>query len=307
MTITAENLCHVYNSRTPHSRTALSGVSMQISDGACAAIVGVTGSGKSTLVQHFNGLLWPTSGTLLVNGIRIGGSRPSRSQLTALRRQVGLLFQFPESQLFAPTIFDDIAFGPRQLNLKDTQIHERVTHALRSVALDDSSVFWKRSPFELSGGQKRRVAIAGVLAMRPTVLILDEPSAGLDAEARNELYGQLARLQHDEGLTIIIVSHDMTEVAALADTVFVLHEGQVKLSGHPESVFRRSEELRTYGLIPPPLMQLAGAVTAKGGLLAEGLVSVETVSRAMITLWRAPAEGGQTGLAAVREQQSHVE
>ena len=307
MIIIADDLCHVYNNRTPHSRTALSGISLEIAGGSCAAIVGVTGSGKSTLVQHFNGLLWPTSGTLSVNGLRIGDSRPSRNQLTALRRQVGLLFQFPESQLFAPTIFDDIAFGPRQLNLTDTQIHDRVTHALRSVALDDSSGFWKRSPFELSGGQKRRVAIAGVLAMRPTVLILDEPSAGLDAEARDELYVQLARLQHEEGLTIIIVSHDMTEVAALADTVFVLHEGRVKLSGRPEDVFRRSEELKACGLIPPPLVQLAGAVTAKGGLLAEGVVSVETVSRAMIQLWRTAVDGEHAGMSGERELRSHVE
>jgi len=159
VTISANNLCHVYNNRTPHARTALSGVSLEIPDGSCAAIVGVTGSGKSTLVQHFNGLLWPTNGTLRVNDVCIGASRPTRSQLTALRRQVGLVFQFPESQLFAPTIFDDVAFGPRQLNLRDSQIHDRVTHALRSVALDDSSDFWKRSPFRTQWWTKRRVLL----------------------------------------------------------------------------------------------------------------------------------------------------
>ncbi|MGZ3675620.1 MAG: energy-coupling factor transporter ATPase [Ktedonobacterales bacterium] len=257
MSILVEQLTHIYNPGTPTARVALHDVSMRIEEGSCAAIVGVTGSGKSTLVQHFNGLLRPTSGRIEVHGVEVSPHAGKGAGLRELRRHVGLLFQFPEAQLFAPTIFDDVAFGPRQLGLDEATVRRRVRRALASVALECGDAFLSRSPFALSGGQRRRVALAGVLAMKPRVLVLDEPSAGLDAEARDELYEQLVDLRTRDGLTIVLVSHDMGEVARLADTLFILSHGELKLSGSPDALFRRTEEIAAYGLLPPPLAQVA--------------------------------------------------
>ncbi|MGZ3583679.1 MAG: energy-coupling factor transporter ATPase [Ktedonobacterales bacterium] len=257
MSILVEQLTHIYNPGTPTARVALHNVSMRIEEGSCAAIVGVTGSGKSTLVQHFNGLLRPTSGRIEVHGVEVSPHAGKGAGLRELRRHVGLLFQFPEAQLFAPTIFDDVAFGPRQLGLDEATVRRRVRRALASVALECGDAFLSRSPFALSGGQRRRVALAGVLAMKPRVLVLDEPSAGLDAEARDELYEQLVDLRTRDGLTIVLVSHDMGEVARLADTLFILSHGELKLSGSPDALFRRTEEIAAYGLLPPPLAQVA--------------------------------------------------
>ncbi|MGZ3714753.1 MAG: energy-coupling factor transporter ATPase [Ktedonobacterales bacterium] len=257
MSILVEQLTHIYNPGTPTARVALHDVSMRIEEGSCAAIVGVTGSGKSTLVQHFNDLLRPTSGRIEVHGVEVSPHAGKGAGLRELRRHVGLLFQFPEAQLFAPTIFDDVAFGPRQLGLDEATVRRRVRRALASVALECGDAFLSRSPFALSGGQRRRVALAGVLAMKPRVLVLDEPSAGLDAEARDELYEQLVDLRTRDGLTIVLVSHDMGEVARLADTLFILSHGELKLSGSPDALFRRTEEIAAYGLLPPPLAQVA--------------------------------------------------
>ncbi|HEU5438390.1 MAG TPA: energy-coupling factor transporter ATPase [Ktedonobacterales bacterium] len=270
MSIQVERLSHVYAPGTPQERMALRNVSLRIEDGACAAIVGVTGSGKSTLVQHFNGLLRPSTGHVLVEGIALAaGRKPRKAELVELRRRVSLLFQFPEAQLFAPTVYDDIAFGPRQLGLNETAIRERVLWALEAVALPADQEMLTRSPFALSGGQKRRVALAGVLAMRPRVLVLDEPSAGLDAEARDELYARLAALRARERLTIVLVTHDMGEVARLATDVFVLAEGELRLAGSPRAVFGQAPQIAEAGLVPPPLAETLTRARAAGLAVGE--------------------------------------
>ncbi|MGH2495717.1 MAG: energy-coupling factor transporter ATPase [Ktedonobacteraceae bacterium] len=261
--IITRHLTHIYQSKNagPLQKTALSDISLEIERGSCVAIIGVTGSGKSTLVQHFNGLLRPTSGSVIVDGIDVGGKSVDR---TALRRRAGMLFQFPEAQLFERTVYADVAFGPRRMKLKRKDIRTRILNALDLVGLPHRQ-FAMRSPFELSGGQKRRVALAGVLAMSPSILILDEPTVGLDADGREEFYAYLKRIKEQQGVTIVLVSHDMAEVATLADWLFVLHNGQLVMQGKPRNVFAQGETLRAWGLAAPPLSELL-ALLRKGGM-----------------------------------------
>jgi energy-coupling factor transport system ATP-binding protein len=263
VSISVERLTYVYHPGAPTACVALRDVSLAIPQGACVGIVGVTGSGKSTLVQHFNGLLQPTSGRVVVDGMEIGAQTPPGA-LRRLRRRVGLLFQFPEAQLFAPSVAEDVAFGPRQLGLAAAEVEARVRWALEAVALPVDEAFLARSPFALSGGQRRRVALAGVLAMRPRTLVLDEPNAGLDAEGRDELHARLAELRAREGITLVVVSHDMSEVAALAETVFVLADGELRLAGPPREIFIQTEALGACGLLPPPLATVAALARARG-------------------------------------------
>ncbi len=295
MSIVVERLTHVYNPRSPGKLTALRDVSLTIEDGACAAIVGVTGSGKSTLVQHFNGLLRPTAGRVIVDGIDTSTREARGERLRDLRRRVGLLFQFPEAQLFAATIYEDVAFGPRQTGLAEAEVRVRVCAALDAVGIDSDEATLQRSPFALSGGQRRRVAIAGVLAMRPRTLVLDEPSAGLDAEARDELYAQLALLRKRDGLTVVLVSHDMEEVATQAEVMFVLAEGALRLSGAPDEVFRHADELAACGLLPPPLAQTVALARAGGLELWPERLTPEAVAREVYRLRHARGEGPHAG------------
>ncbi|HEU0002158.1 MAG TPA: energy-coupling factor transporter ATPase [Ktedonobacteraceae bacterium] len=261
--IVTRHLTHTYQAKNagPLQKTALSDVSLEIERGSCVAIIGVTGSGKSTLVQHFNGLLRPTSGSVIVDGIDADGKGVDR---TILRRRAGMLFQFPEAQLFERTVYADVAFGPRRMKLKRKDIRTRVLNALDLVGLPHRQ-FATRSPFELSGGQQRRVALAGVLAMSPTILILDEPTVGLDAGGREEFYAYLKRIKEQQGVTVVLVSHDMAEVATLADWLFVLHNGQLVMQGEPRNVFTQGETLRTWGLAAPPLSELL-SLLRKGGM-----------------------------------------
>lgn len=269
MTILVDHLSLVYHAGTPLERVALRDVSLQVAEGSCAAIVGVTGSGKSTLAQCLNGLLTPSAGRVVVDDLELTPRGLTGRDLRELRRRVGLLFQFPEGQLFAPTIGEDVAYGPERMKLKRHEIQERTRWALRSVALPDDDAFMARSPFALSGGQRRRVALAGVLAMRPRIIVLDEPSAGLDAEAREEIYATLRALRANEGLTLIVISHDMSEVAALAETALALRDGATVLSGPTDVIFRQTEAIEAAGLLPPPLAQVAALALAQGLLREE--------------------------------------
>jgi energy-coupling factor transport system ATP-binding protein len=297
MSIRVEHLTHVYHPNTPRARTALRDVSLTIQDGACAAIIGVTGSGKSTLVQHFNGLLRPTSGHVVVDGLDVGARETRGTDLRTLRQHVGLLFQFPEAQLFAATVYDDVAFGPRQLGLSAKAVRSRVVRALDAVALGQDDAILARSPFALSGGQRRRVALAGVLAMRPRTLVLDEPSAGLDAEARAELYAQLGVLRQRNGLTLVLISHDMSEVAELADQIFVLAEGELRLAGTPEQVFSQAEAISAAGLLPPPLAQVGTLARAHGLAVPPEATTLDATASALVAAItrRGEGRGGHAG------------
>ena len=311
MAILVEALTVVYNAGSPMERVALRNVSLWAPDDACVAIVGVTGSGKSTLAQTLNGLITPAAGRVVVDDLELTARGLRGKELRALRRRVGLLFQFPEGQLFAPTIGEDVAFGPRQLKMKPREALERARWALRAVALPDDDAFLARSPFALSGGQRRRVALAGVLAMRPRALALDEPSAGLDAEGREEIYATLRELRRQQGLTLLIISHDMSEVAALAERVFVLRDGALRLSGTPAEVFRRGEELAACGLLAPPLAQVAGLARERGLLTAEpAMLTAETLGQAVAaTLMAGDGRDGASGtraLASLGGDDAHV-
>lgn len=273
--IVAHNLTHVYDAG-PTRRVALEDVSLTIARGSCAAIVGVTGSGKSTLAQHFNGLLRPTSGRLTVDGVEVNGT----ADLRALRRRVGMLFQSPEAQLFAPTVLADVAFGPRRLGLAPLEVAERARDALDAVGLP-AERYGRRSPFDLSGGQMRRVALAGVLALHPAVLVLDEPTVGLDAEGREEFYAFARRAQRERGITVVLISHDMAEVASLAEQVLVLHAGRLAMAGAPRAVFAAAEQLRSYGLLAPPLAELLARLRALGVQLSEDIQTVDAALAAL--------------------------
>jgi energy-coupling factor transport system ATP-binding protein len=271
--IIVEHLTHIYQAKNagPLQKAALVDVSLQIERGSCIAIIGVTGSGKSTLVQHFNGLLRPTSGTVIVDGMK---TTDKATDLTKLRRRVGMLFQYPESQLFERTLYADVSFGPRRMGIGKHEIRRRTLAALDMVGLPHKG-FALRNPFELSGGQRRRAALAGVLAMSPKILILDEPTVGLDAGGRDEFYSYLARIRQEQGVTIVLVSHDMTEVANLAEYLFVLREGRLVMQGEPHAIFAQGEALRSYGLAAPPLSELLALLRQKGLDIPEDVFSLE--------------------------------
>ncbi len=293
--IVAHDLSHLYQSG-PVRRAALVNVSLEIGRGSCLAIIGVTGSGKSTLVQHFNGLLRPTSGTVVVDGVSIGAAD---ADLAALRRRVGMLFQFAEAQLFAPTVFADVAFGLQRMKLSRRDVRSRTLAALDMVGLPPHEFAW-RSPFKLSGGQMRRVALAGVLAMSPSVLILDEPTTGLDADARAEFYQYLRRAQRERGVTIVLVSHDMAEVSALADQICVLHDGFLVMDGSPREVFAHTERLREWGLAAPPLSELLTLVRKRGVRVPPGILTLDEAFAALRESMR--ATGSTRRLSEVAEE-----
>ena len=273
MSIVIENLNYVYMSGGPYETKALSDVNLTIEDGEFVGLIGHTGSGKSTLVQHLNGLLMPSSGKIMVDGLDLADKKTDRR---AIRRKVGLVFQYPENQLFEETVEKDIAFGPKNLGLGEEEIARRVKDAMRKVALDYDTLH-ERSVFELSGGQMRRVAIAGVLAMEPQVLVLDEPCAGLDPHGREEILGLIRNLHRESGTTIVMVSHSMDDVASLAERVIVMNHGKVVMDGQPRDVFSRGEELRSIGLDVPAAVQLADKLRARGFDVPEGVYRVEEI------------------------------
>ena len=277
MSIVIEHLNYVYMQGGPYETKALDDVSLTIRDGEFIGLIGHTGSGKSTLVQHLNGLILPTSGQITVDGMDLADKNTDKR---AIRRRVGLVFQYPENQLFEETVAKDIAFGPKNLGLDEAEIDRRVRTAMRRVALDYDKLS-QRSVFELSGGQMRRVAIAGVLAMEPQTLVLDEPCAGLDPKGREEILGLISDLHRESGATIVMVSHSMDDVAALAERVIVMNHGKVAMDGAPREVFSRGEELRAIGLDVPQAVELAQKLREKGFDVPEGIYKIEEVRAAV--------------------------
>ena len=249
--IEVNNLCHTYNMGSVFEKKALSDISFKIEEGEIAAIIGHTGSGKSTLIQHLNALLAPTSGTIRIDGENI---HENKAKLKSFRQKVGIVFQYPEHQLFESTILKDVSFGPKQMKVDSHLVEEHARDALLAVGISED-IFCK-SPFELSGGQKRRVAIAGVLAMRPNILILDEPTAGLDPSGKKEILGHIKYLHDSLGLTIILVSHSMDDVAEYANKIFVMNDGKIKFAGTPKEVFGMDKALRNIGLDVPRISSL---------------------------------------------------
>ena len=271
MSIQVRNLTHIYEPGMPTESVALEDVSFEIEDGQMVGIIGHTGSGKSTLLQHLNGLLKPTSGQIVVSGRDI--TAPGVS-MVEIRKKIGLVFQYPEYQLFEETVAKDVAFGPKNLGLPEAEIDERVREAIELVGLDYEAVA-ERSPFELSGGQKRRVAIAGVIAMRPEVLILDEPTAGLDPKAHKDVLAMVEEVHRRTGNITILVSHNMADIARLSDKIIVVDSGRLIAVGTPEEVFARREQLEQVGLALPPVTQFTEALRSRGLPLSETILSAD--------------------------------
>lgn len=257
MSIKIENLGQTYSKGTPFEYRALKNVNLEIEDGEFVGLIGHTGSGKSTLIQHLNGLLTPTEGTVYVDGQDI--FQESKEDLVKLRMKIGLVFQYPEHQLFEETVAKDVAFGPKNLGLSPEEIDKRVKEAIKLVGLNYDEIKDK-SPFELSGGQMRRVAIAGVLAMKPRVLVLDEPTAGLDPAGRDEILNQIKKLHEQEGITVILVSHSMEDVGRLVDRIIVMNDGEVAYFDKPKEVFKHVKELENMGLAAPRISYLMKAL-----------------------------------------------
>lgn len=282
MIIQLKNLSYIYNPNTPFEKRALDNINLDIIKGDFIGLIGHTGSGKSTLVQHLNGLMKPTSGTIIVDGVDIVSKN---ADLKKVRQKVGLVFQYPEHQLFEETIYKDMAFGPKNLGLDDDEIHKRVKKSMELVGLD-FDLLKDRSPFELSGGQKRRVAIAGVLAMKPEVLVLDEPTAGLDPKGRDEILGRIQTLYEEEGITIILVSHSMEEIARLVNKIIVMNKGKVAMEGSTREIFKRAEELENLGLGIPQVTSFMREYKAMGNNIKDDILTVEEAKEELINYLR---------------------
>ena len=275
--IKAENVNYIYQQGMPFERQALYDVNIEIEDGSLVALIGHTGSGKSTLIQHFNALVKPTSGKIIINGIDVTAPK---ADLRLVRKTVGLVFQYPEHQLFEETVYKDIAFGPKNMGFSDEKIDKRVRESAALVGLKEKHL--TRSPFDLSGGQKRRVAIAGVLAMNPKVLILDEPTAGLDPKGRDEILATIKKL-HEENkkMIIIFVSHSMEDVAKTAERVIVMNDGHVEMQGTVAEVFAQAEQLQKIGLNVPQVTLLTDKLRLAGYDLPEHIYTVKYAADAI--------------------------
>lgn len=275
--IKAENVNYIYQQGMPFERQALYDVNIEIEDGSLVALIGHTGSGKSTLIQHFNALVKPTSGKIIINGIDVTAPK---ADLRLVRKTVGLVFQYPEHQLFEETVYKDIAFGPKNMGFSDEEIDKRVRESAALVGLKEKHL--TRSPFDLSGGQKRRVAIAGVLAMNPKVLILDEPTAGLDPKGRDEILETIKKL-HEENkeMIIIFVSHSMEDVAKTAERVIVMNDGHVEMQGTVAEVFAQAEHLQKIGLNVPQVTLLTDKLRLAGYDLPEHIYTVKYAADAI--------------------------
>ena len=274
MSIEVRNLTHVYSEGMPHESVALDDVSFDIDDGDFVGIIGHTGSGKSTLLQHLNGLLKPKSGSIVIDGTDITKSGvPMRD----IRCKVGLVFQYPEYQLFEETVAEDVAFGPSNLGLSGEELDQRVKEAIQLVGLDYETIK-DVSPFDLSGGQKRRVAIAGVIAMKPRVLILDEPTAGLNPKAHADILDMVNTIHRTENNIIIFVSHNMNDIARMSNRVLVIDHGKLVMNGTPEEVFVREEELKAMGLALPDSMELISRLRKRGFIIDKNCMEISQLA-----------------------------
>ena len=288
MSIKAVDLNYVYGGGTAFEQHALFDVNFEIEDGEFVGIIGHTGSGKSTLIQHLNGLVRASSGALYYNGENI---YEDGYDMKKLRTRVGLVFQYPEHQLFEIDVLTDVCFGPQNQGLTKEEAVVRAKEALSLAGLNES--YYKRSPFELSGGQKRRVAIAGVLAMQPEVLILDEPTAGLDPRGRDEILEQISRLHRERHMTIILVSHSMEDVARYADRLLVMNHGEKVFDGTPREVFSHYKELEAMGLAAPQVTYLVHDLKARGIAVDESITTVDEAREAILSLWKKKGEAGK--------------
>lgn len=279
MPIEIKHLDHIYMPDSPFETKALDDVTLTIGDGEFVGLIGHTGSGKSTLVQHLNGLMKPDHGSVIVDGMDVSDKS---TDLREIRRRVGLVFQYPEHQLFEETVRKDVSFGPRNLGCSEQEIEERVVKACHQVGLSDEKL--DMSPFDLSGGNKRRVAIAGVLAMRPRVLVLDEPTAGLDPRGRNELLELIRGLHEEDGNTIVMVSHSMDDISALAQRIIVMNEGRVAMDGTPREVFAHPQELVDMHLGVPAAAQLAMELRKRGYNLPDNVYTLDEMRSLILAM-----------------------
>lgn len=277
--IKVSGLRHVYSADTPFEKIAIDNVNVEIPHGQLVGLIGHTGSGKSTFIQHLNGLLVPSSGTVLVDSVNINGDKAAARDV---RFKVGLVFQYPEYQLFEETVYADIAFGPKNMKLTESEIDERVREATALVGVGEE--LFERSPLELSGGQKRRVAIAGVIAMRPGVLILDEPTAGLDPAGCQRILETICDYREKTGSTVVIVSHSMDDVARIADRLIVFNHGSIRFDGTPEEVFSNPKELSDIGLSVPAPTQIASALREQGVEIEGSVYTTEQLLAALLKL-----------------------
>lgn len=279
MSIKAEHINYIYGQGTAFEQYALKDVSFEIEGGQFIGLIGHTGSGKSTLIQHLNGLIRATDGAIYYNGENI---YQDGYDMKSLRSKVGLVFQYPEHQLFEVDVFSDVCFGPKNLGLTGDELKERAAEALRQVGLEEK--YWMQSPFELSGGQKRRVAIAGVLAMHPDVLILDEPTAGLDPKGRDEILDQILALHQEKGMTIILVSHSMEDIARYADRIIVMNQGEKIFDAPPKEVFAHYRELEQMGLAAPQITYIVHGLKEHGVPIADDITTVPEAKDAILAL-----------------------
>lgn len=281
-----EDLTYQYSIGTPFEKTAVDHVNLEIEEGAFVGIIGHTGSGKSTLIQHFNGLIHPTSGKIYLDGTDIWADKTNIRQV---RFQVGLVFQYPEYQIFEDTVYKDIAFGPRNMGLSEAEIKERVEETAALVGLTQAQL--NQSPFDLSGGQKRRVAIAGVMALRPKVLILDEPTAGLDPKGREDILREIRRYHKETGRTVLLVSHSMEDMANCAEKILVMNAGKVFCYDTVENVFRQAKALQEIGLAVPQITRVCMQLREQGIPLSDDIYTVEAAYQQILQLYRQQKEG----------------
>ena len=287
--IRSENLTYTYSQGTPFEKTAVKDVNIEIEEGELVGIIGHTGSGKSTLIQHLNGLIKPTSGKIFIDGVDI---HDKDIKLRDVRFKVGLVFQYPEYQIFEETVYKDIAFGPTNMGLDEGEIDKRVRETAKLVGIDDSLL--NKSPFELSGGQKRRVAIAGVMAMRPKVLILDEPTAGLDPRGREMILGQIKHYHEETGSTVLLVSHSMEDVARFAQKILVMNKGEVFCYDTPPAVFARADEIAAIGLSVPQITKVFSMLRSRGIDIRGDVYTIEFAMKTINEYLAAKGKAGES-------------